>query len=123
MEAMADRDTRYVLEGQVQVDDAYLGGERSGGKVGRGSENKVPFVAAVSLSDEGHPLRVKLTPVSSFSMVAIGQWAKTHLAPGSTVFADGLACFGAVSGAGCAHQPTVVGRSEEHTTALQSIMR
>jgi hypothetical protein len=71
MQAMADRETRYVLDGQVQVDDAYLGGERSGGKVGRGSENKVPFVAAVSLSDEGHPLRVKLTPVSSFSMVAI----------------------------------------------------
>ena len=110
MQAMADREARYVLDGQVQVDDAYLGGERSGGKVGRGSENKVPFVAAVSLSDEGHPLRVKLTPVSSFSMVAIGQWAKTHLAPGSTVFSDGLACFGAVSGAGCAHQPTVVGK-------------
>jgi hypothetical protein len=82
------------------IDDAYLGGERSGGKVGRGSENKVPFVAAVSLK----------VPMASFSMVAIGQWAKTHLAPGSTVFSDGLACFGAVSGAGCAHQPTVVGK-------------
>ena len=110
MQAMADRKTRYVLDGQVQVDDAYLGGERTGGKVGRGSENKVPFVAAASLSDEGHPLRVKLTPVSGFNLVAIGQWAKTHLAPGSTVFPDGLACFGAVSSAGCAHQPTVVGK-------------
>lgn len=110
MQAMADRKTRYVLDGQVQVDDAYLGGERTSGKVGRGSENKVPFVAAVSLSDEGHPLRVKLTPVSGFNLIAIGQWAKTHLAPGSTVFSDGLACFGAVSSAGCAHQPTVVGK-------------
>jgi hypothetical protein len=26
------------------------------------------------------------------------------------VFPDGLACFGAVSSAGCAHQPTVVGK-------------
>jgi hypothetical protein len=109
MQAMAEREERYVLDGQVQVDDAYLGGERSGGKVGRGSENKVPFVAAVSLSDEGHPLRVKLTPVSGFSLNAIGLWAKTHLAPGSTVFSDGLACFGAVTSAGCAHLPTVVG--------------
>jgi hypothetical protein len=48
MRAMEQREERYVLEGQVQVDDAYLGGERTGGKVGRGSENKVPFVAAVS---------------------------------------------------------------------------
>lgn len=109
MQAMAERETRYVLEGQVQVDDAYLGGERSGGKVGRGSENKIPFVAAVSLSDEGHPLRVKLTPVSGFSLNAISQWARTNLAPGSTVRSDGLACFTAVTAAGCAHRPTVVG--------------
>jgi len=108
MQAMAEREQRYVLEGQVQVDDAYLGGERSGGKVGRGSENKVPFVAAVSLSDEGHPLRTKLTLVPGFSLKAIEQWAKSCLAPGSTVFSDGLACFSAVTAAGCAHQPTVV---------------
>ncbi len=38
MQAMADREARYALEGKVQVDDdAYLGGERTGGKVGRGS--------------------------------------------------------------------------------------
>jgi hypothetical protein len=66
MQAMAEREACYILDGPVQVDDAYLGGERSGGKAGRGSQNKVPFVAAVSLNDEGHPLRTKLTPVSGF---------------------------------------------------------
>ena len=108
MNAMAKREEHYVLEGQVQVDDAYLGGERSGGKAGRGSENKVPFVAAVSLSDEGHPLRVKLSPVPGFTLKAIATWASTHLAPGSIVCSDGLACFSAVTEAGCVHQPTVV---------------
>jgi transposase-like protein len=73
MQAMAEREECYLLEGQDQVDDAYLGGERSGGKFGRGSENKIPFVAAVSLSDEGHPLRAKLSPVAGFSLKAIGQ--------------------------------------------------
>jgi hypothetical protein len=42
---MADRKAAHLLQGAVQLDDAYLGGERSGGKAGRGSENKVPFVA------------------------------------------------------------------------------
>jgi hypothetical protein len=97
MQAMAQREQRYVLEGRVQVDDAYLGGERSGGKVGRGSENKIPFNAAVSLSDDGHPLRTKLTPVPGFSLQAIEQWAKTPLAPASIVFSDGLACFAVVT--------------------------
>jgi ribosomal protein L37AE/L43A len=108
MESMTKREARYVLDGQVQVDDAYLGGERSGGKVGRGSENKVPFVAAVSLTADGLPLRVKLTLVSGFTLSAIAQWAKDKLAPGSTVLSDGLACFSAVTAAGCTHQPTVV---------------
>jgi len=122
MLAMAQREERYVLEGQVQVDDAYLGGERSGGKVGRGSENKVPFMAAVSLSADGHPLRTKLSPVPGFSLKAIEQWAKTHVAPGSTVFSDGLACFAAVTAAGCAHQPTVVaGRKPKDLPEFQWI--
>jgi len=108
MQVMTEREDRYVLEGKVQVDDAYLGGERSGGKVGRGSENKVPFVAAVSLSDDGRPLRIKLTPVSGFTLNAISVWAKEHLAPASVVFSDGLACFGAVTEAGCSHQPTIM---------------
>ena len=108
MQVMAEREERYALEGKVQVDDAYLGGERTGGKVGRGSENKVPFVAAVSLSEAGRPLRIKLTPVSGFTLKAISVWAKDHLAPSSAVFSDGLACIGAVTDAGCSHQPTVM---------------
>jgi hypothetical protein len=108
MQAMADREDRYILEGKVQVDDAYLGGERTGGKVGRGSENKVSFVAAVSLSEEDRPIRVRLSPVAGFTLKAISSWAKDHLAPTSTVFSDGLACFGAVTDAGCSHHPTVM---------------
>ena len=108
MQVMADREARYLLEGKIQVDDAYLGGERTGGKVGRGSENKVAFVAAVSLNEEDRPLRVRLTPVPGFTLKAVAAWAKEHLAPGSAVFSDGLACFGAVTEAGCSHQPTVI---------------
>ena len=98
-----------MLHGSVQIDDAYLGGERSGGKVGRGSENKVPFVAAVSLTEDAHPLRVKLTPVTGFTFQALKAWSCLHLAPGCIVASDGLACFTAVTTAGCTHEPTVVG--------------
>ena len=76
---MSEREATYILSGQVQIDDAYLGGERSGGKVGRGSENKVSLVAAVSLDDNGHPLRIKLTPVSGFTLKVIASWAKAIL--------------------------------------------
>lgn len=109
MQAMAERDARYTLQGDVQVDDAYLGGERSGGKAGRGSENKVPFVAAVSLTAEGYPLYAKMVPVPGFTLTAIAAWAKDNLSPGCSVASDGLACFSAVIEAECAHRPTIVG--------------
>ena len=109
MQAMAERDAVHSLCGEIQVDDAYLGSERVGGKAGRGSENKVPFVAAVSLNAEGHPLYTKMTPVPAFTGDALADWAKAALAPGCRVVSDGLACFTGVTAAGCQHQAIIVG--------------
>ena len=107
--AMAQQDNTRRLSGEVQLDDAYLGGERAGGKAGRGSENKVPFVAAVSVNAKGHPLYLKLNLVSGFTLDAIGKWAKASLTPQTRVISDGLGCFAAVTEAECLHLPIVVG--------------
>jgi len=55
MEVMRVREDSRVLDGRVEIDDAYLGGELAGGKSGRGSENKVPFIAAVQTTPDGQP--------------------------------------------------------------------
>jgi hypothetical protein len=53
MQAMAIREAgKPKLAGRVEIDDAYLGGERSGGKRGRGAAGKTPFVAAVETTPE-----------------------------------------------------------------------
>jgi hypothetical protein len=109
MQAMVLREQNYRLEGLVQVDDVYLGGERAGGKVGRGSENKVPFVAAVSLTPDGHPKHLKLSPISGFTRQAISDWAKSSLTPTALVLSDGLACFNGITDADCHHQVIVAG--------------
>jgi ribosomal protein L37AE/L43A len=63
MRAMANReDQKPKLEGRVEIDDAYLGGERSGGKRGRGAAGKTPIVAAVETTPERKPRRLKLIP-------------------------------------------------------------
>lgn len=46
MRAMAQVDAGEPLQGNVQLDDAYLGGERPGTHGGRGAPRKVPIVAA-----------------------------------------------------------------------------
>jgi hypothetical protein len=74
MPKRCEREEAYLLWGKVQVDDAYLGGERNGGNAGRGSENKVPIVAAVSIDDAGQPVNVKLSTVRMFSFAAIADW-------------------------------------------------
>jgi hypothetical protein len=107
--AMAHQEAAHRLDGFVQLDDAYLGGERCGGKVGRGSENKVPFVAAGSLNAAGQPMRLKLDLVKGFTCESISTWAKASLLPATVVTSDGLACFAAVTDAGCVHSPRVVG--------------
>lgn len=49
----AEREARYTLSCKVQADDVHLSSERTGGKVGRCSENKVAFVAAGTVYSEG----------------------------------------------------------------------
>ena len=52
MRAMGAREAeKPKLAGRVEVDDAYLGGERPGGKRGRGAAGKTPIVAAVETID------------------------------------------------------------------------
>lgn len=114
--AMAQRENAWQLTNVVQLDDADLGGELSGGTAGRGSENKVPFVAAVSLNEKGHPQYLKLTQVAGFTREAIKQWAQAHLATGTIALSDGLGCFAGVLDAGCRHLPIVVGGRKPRDT-------
>jgi hypothetical protein len=115
IQVMFEREDKTVLSGRVEIDDAYLGGQRSGGKVGRGSENKVPFVAAIETNEEGHPMYAVFAPVKSFCCPEIAAWARHWLAPTAVVVSDGLACFRAVTAAGCTHDPQIVGTGRKST--------
>jgi hypothetical protein len=103
--AMDSKEAAYLLDGTVQFDDAYLGGESSGGKAGRGSENRGPFAAALSLDVSGGLKHLKLDLVSGFASQAIGQWAKARVKPSRVVSSDGLGCFTAVADASCTRIP------------------
>ena len=110
MAAMAARDAgKPKLEGRVEVDDAYLGGARSGGKRGRGAAGKTRFVAAVETTAERKPRRLRLTVVKGFRKKEIEALAKRDFATGSNIVTDGLSCWTAVTAAGCDHFPMLTG--------------
>ena len=116
MEVMRQRNATYKLDGLIQVDDAYIGGEKPG-KPGRGAANKLPFVAAIE-TREGKPIHLQLRVVPGFTKEAICDWAKASVAPGSHVLSDGLACFNGVVDAGCVHSPTVTGGGRPKDSAV-----
>ena len=109
MAAMAAREAEKPrLAGRIEIDDAYLGGQRPGGKRGRGAAGKTPFVAAVETTAERKP-RLRLTVVKGFRKLEIAKLAKRDLAAGSNVVTDGLSCWTAVTEAGCDHFPMATG--------------
>ena len=113
MAVMARREADTPLSGRVEMDDAYLGGARAGGKRGRGAPGKTPFVAAVSTSPEGRPRKVKLVPVKGFRKREIARGAKRWLAPGSEVLTDGLRCWNALDGVVGSHRAIRTGSGRQ----------
>jgi transposase-like protein len=110
MRVMAAREAaKPKLAGRVEVDDAYLGGERPGGKRGRGAAGKTPIVAAVETTPERKPKRLRLSVVKGFRKKEVERIAKRDFAPGTNVVSDGLSCWPAVEKAGCEHFPIVTG--------------
>ena len=107
MEVMRLREDGRQLTGRVEIDDAYLGGALPGGSPGRGSENKVSFVAAVQTTNDGQPVLVCFAKVP-FTKTALSEFAAKSLMRPLTVVSDGLACFTTLQDAGV-HVPTVTG--------------
>lgn len=110
MQTMQQRDARYPLQGRVEIDDAYLGGERAGSiNGGRKAANKTAFVAAVQTTADGRPLYMRLSPVADFTNKDMKQWAQRHLAPGCLVVSDGTPAFAQVIQAQATHERHVTG--------------
>ena len=108
MEVMFLREGDRQLTGRIEADDAYLGGERPGGKPGRGSENKVAFVAAVQTTESGQAVFMCLSR-RPFTKTSIQEFAERSLAAPATLVTDGLGCFTAVRGMGILHEQHITG--------------
>ena len=92
----------------MQIEDACIGGERRGGKCGRGSDNNTPVVQATG--DTQQPIVLRLSLAEGFPKAELERWAREHHQPDTTVHSDGVTYFSGVEAAGCGHEATVVQR-------------
>jgi len=89
MQVMKEREADVVLNQRVEMDDAYLGGQRAriAGQSGRGAPGKTPFVAAVETDENGKPQRIVLQVVKGFTSaeIEILHFANSVLPPRCTL--------------------------------------
>ena len=106
------RPGRDSLCGTVEVDETYIGGERSG-KRGRGAENKALVVIVVE--DKGGSTgkgmgRIRLQHIPDASAKSLIGFITTHVANGSLIRTDGWGGYDSLPAAGYRH--VVVGTTE-----------
>lgn len=111
MAVMSEAESGRELAVRVEIDDAYLGGARAG-KAGRGSPNKVPFVAAVETTADGRPLYVRFDPLP-FTHQRLDTWANQALAADAHVLSDGLPSFSVLAHSVATHEAIRTGTGRQ----------
>ena len=86
--AMEQRDRHYQLSGIVEMDDYYVGGPSHNGKRGRGTD-KIKAVAAISKTEDGIPLFVRMKVVDDFKGKTLQQIVDQCFAEHTKVECDG----------------------------------
>src|SRR5271156_2156970 len=102
---------------RIEIDDAYIGGERTGEGSGRGRRGHTPFIVAIETSDDGRPLHARLQVVRGFRAVETKRLCSAVEA-GATVVSDGGQWFRCIAEQpGIVHQRHITGsdrRSARH---------
>ena len=106
MEAMWIRERPRTLRGTVQMDEAFLGGEATGGQ-SLGRKGKVALLAAVSVTPEGKAKYVCLSPQPATGE-DVAVFSLNSLQPDSLVVCDGAPSFNYVKWGGAARHKSIV---------------
>lgn len=91
--AMGNRDSNYKLSGMIELDDAYIGGKKTG-KRGRGADGKVSVIVACESRKKSSGF-IAMQAVQAVNKKTIEQFTKKHIDPTSVVNTD---AFGANAG-------------------------
>ena len=90
--AMGQRDKKHQLSGVIEFDDSYFGGPTVGRKRGRGTEKAKVFVA-LSLSESGNPLYLKMMVTPNIKRASVKKFAQSAFAEGSIIRSDGYRSY------------------------------
>jgi len=97
------RTGRDKLNGTVEIDEAFIGGKQSGGKRGRGTNNKVLVTIAVETGEKKMG-RVRFGVIPDASSESLENFLHESVEPGSTVITDGWKGYSRIKQLGYRHK-------------------
>lgn len=100
---------REQLNGEVEVDETFIGGPEKGGQ-GRHVGKKVLINVAAEIRGSAIG-RIRLECIPDSSAESLKTFVQNVVTPGSTVVTDGLLAYHGLSEAGYIHQPRVISGS------------
>lgn len=110
---------RDKLSGHLEVDEFYLGGERSG-KRGRGADHKCKV--AVAIERNGRKFgRVRMQVIENCSANELIPFATNHIVPGSCITTDGWKGYSSLEKEGYIHKTVLASKEEDKASVLPGV--
>lgn len=96
---------RSHLQGELEVDEAFIGGVRSG-KRGRGAEDKQLIVIAAECSGEKRVGRIRVQRIPNASADVLEAFVIANISEGATIHTDGWPSYNGLRSLGYKHVPS-----------------
>ena len=98
--------SREPLQGDVEVDDTWIGGPQAGLLGSRQLKGRKAALVLVAVEKRGNGTgRARMAVIPDFKSTTLLAFLKQNVAPGSTVYTDGLKSFTGLQEAGFHHVP------------------
>lgn len=116
---MAERNGRYKLQGEVEIDEAFFGGCLPGGKRGKGSENKQKVLVMASVNEViDAPLYVHFEVVDDLKGETLKREIVEHIEKGSNLVTDGYTGYNGLDEMGYDHTSFVGLKGKDNAVYL-----
>ena len=107
---------RERLQGEVEIDDTWVGGEQPGIRGSRQLKGRKAAIVLVAVEKRGNASnRIRMAVIPDFKQTTMLAFVQRHVAPGSTIYTDGLKSYGGLQAADVRH----IARTQPTKTALR----
>jgi transposase-like protein len=114
---------REPLHGEVEIDDTWIGGPQAGLRGSRRLRGRRAALVLVAVEKRGNVSgRVRMAVIPDFKATTLTGFITRHVAPGSTIYTDGLKQFSGLPAKGYGHVPRTQPLREELRKGAKSVV-